>query len=224
MAKILVVEDDQTYAETVKDVLEADHHLVDIASGGQSALDHIQVYIYDLIILDWNLPQLSGLDICSHLRASGKTVPILFLTCNNTVDYKVTGYDCGADDYITKPVHPRELVARVRASLRRPRELAKDVLAWKDLTLDTRGHCVERNGKTIHLLPREFSLLEFLLKNKGQVFSQNELLDRVWSSDADVTLDTARSTIRRVRSKIDGSEEPSIIRTVYSVGYTIDPD
>jgi DNA-binding response OmpR family regulator len=224
MAKILVVEDDSEFAAMVHDTLEADRHLVDLAEDGQMALDMLATYQYDLIVLDWNVPEVSGLEICRKLRARGESVPVLMLTSNASLDHKESGFDNGADDYVTKPVHPRELTARVRALLRRPAALTGNMLKVRDIELDCLAHTVKRDGIQLNVLPREFAVLEFLLKNAGRVFSQEELLDRVWSTDAAVTLDTVRTCIRRIRDKVDVEGQSSIIRTVYSVGYAIDPD
>lgn len=224
MAKILVVEDDRDFAALVHDTLESDRHLVDLAEDGQMALDMMQAYQYDLIVLDWNVPEVNGLEICRRLRARGESMPVLMLTSNTSVDYKESGFDTGADDYVTKPVHPRELTARVRALLRRPAAITGNILKVKGIELDCLAHTVTRDGKPLGLLPREFAVLEFLLKHTGRVFSQEELLDRVWSSDTAVTSDSVRTCIRRIRDKVDLEGQPSIVRTVYSVGYTIDPD
>jgi DNA-binding response OmpR family regulator len=224
MAKILVVEDDREFAEMVQAALASDRHLVDIANDGQLAVDMIKTYDYDLFVLDWNLPSIDGLTLCKKLRLQGAASPILMLTSNSSIDHKEAGLDTGADDYVTKPVHPRELVARVRALLRRPAKVTSHVIEARGIVLDCKAHTVTRDGQPIQLLPREFAVFEFLLRNKGRVYSQEELLDKVWSTDAEVSLDTVRTCIRRIRDKVDLEGAPSIIRTVYSVGYTIDPE
>ena len=221
MAKILLIEDDAQYAGVVKDWLELEHHTVELADNGKDAIDQLRVYKFDLVIIDWGLPKMSGLDVCAQFRSAGGATPILMLTGKNAIDEKETGLDAGADDYLTKPANLRELSARVRALVRRSGGISGNVLKIRDIVLNATTHVVERNGKEISLFPREFALLEHLMRHPNQVFSAEDLLDRVWSSDTEASPHTVRSCINRLRSKLDDTDDDSFIRTIYSVGYTV---
>lgn len=222
MAKILIVEDEIDLAAPVRDSLAREHHLVEIVDRGPEALEHLRLYKYDLIILDWMLPGMSGLDICQAFRATGGTTPVLMLTARAEVDDKELGLDSGADDYLTKPFHLKELLARVRALLRRPQPVTSRVLAAGDLSLDPAARRVTKAGKEIHLLPKEFSLLEFLMRHPNQVFSAEALIERIWESDTMAMPDTIRTHIKTLRRKVDSEGRPSLIATVHGVGYKLE--
>lgn len=218
MAKILIVEDEDHLRSSVRDVLESQNYLVDEAADGRTALEMLAVSGYDLIILDWNLPEVSGPDICRKYRASGGKSPVIMLTGNKTVDDKEHGLDAGADDYLTKPVHHRELLAQVRAALRRSSNFS-DVLEAGGLKLDPVKHAVKLDDKNLDLLPKEFALLEFLMRHPNTVFSPEALVERVWPSDSETSPDMIRKYVSRLREKIDKEGSPSLIRTVHGVGY-----
>ncbi len=224
MAKILLVEDYIPMCEAIEDWLSHETHTVETVNTGTEALDRMRVYKYDLIILDWMIPGMSGLDVCKEYRSRGGTTPILMMTGKGSVDDKETGLDTGADDYLVKPVDFKELSARVRALLRRASAQSSNVLSAGPLEIDLRTHRVLRDGHEIHLTPTELSLLEFFMRNPNQPFTAEALLERVWRSDAMTSLDTVRSYIRMLRKKIDDGRERSLISTVHGAGYRLDVD
>jgi DNA-binding response OmpR family regulator len=224
MAKILVVEDDLGLSRMVRDWLTFEHHLVETADNGREGLDKLNFYEYDAIILDWELPELSGIELCRQYRSRGGTAPVLMLTGKGTISDKESGFDAGADDYLTKPFHMKELSMRLRALLRRATAFTGDVLRVKDIELEPSNHRATRNGADLNLLPKEFALLEFLMRHPNQVFSAEALLSRVWASETDTTVDAVSTCIKRLRKKIDSEDQPSLIRTVHGVGYKLQAD
>ncbi|HEY9784881.1 MAG TPA: response regulator transcription factor [Candidatus Obscuribacterales bacterium] len=223
MAKILLVEDDSEVADVVKDWLVDEHHVVDVVGSGAEALNRLRFDKYDVLVLDWGLPDLSGIEICKRFRSAGGQSPVLMLTGKSEISDKETGLDAGADDYLTKPFHPRELSARIRALLRRPAELKENVLKVGDIEVDPKGFRVTKAGQEVHLLPKEFALLEFLMRHPNQVFSPEALLDRVWSAESEASPDTVRVHITKLRSKLDSEGAPSLIRTLHRQGYKLEP-
>lgn len=222
MAKILLVEDELDLAETVAEWLADEYYLVEIEGNGARALSRLTDSNYDLAIVDIMLPEFDGLQICRALREHGSAIPILMLTARTTIDSKEAGLDAGADDYLTKPFQLRELSARIRALLRRPHTPPQTVLTVGDISLDRRSCTVTKSGQQIHLLPKEFSLLELFMRNVGQVMSIDELLDRVWGTDASIVPETVRTNIKTLRKKIDSSSG-SYIHTVHGLGYKMEP-
>lgn len=223
MAKILVVEDEKALSDVVIDYLSAQNYNVDHVADGKEALDRLKFYSYDLVVLDWQLPNMEGVDICRSFRSSGGTTPIIMLTGKREVDDKERGLDAGADDYLTKPFHMKELGARVRALLRRPAAVVSQDLKVRDVSLDPTTHQVRKDGKDLDILPKEFALLEFLMRHPKQVFSAEALIERVWPTDSDASPGTIRTYVNRLRSKIDTKGEDSIITTVHGIGYRLDP-
>lgn len=221
MAKIVVVEDDKDLVNLIKGILSVERHTIDSVHDGHEALAIIQMHPYDLVILDWMLPGRTGTEICKDYRARGGAAPILMLTAKSTIDDRAEGLDSGADDYLTKPFHPKELSARVRALLRRPQAVMAKTLKAADIELDPGQIKVFKAGKDIHLLPKEFALLELFLRYPTQVFSAEALLDRVWNTDSSASLDTVRTYIKTLRKKIDTNPKDSLIRTVHGVGYSL---
>ncbi|MBZ0184944.1 MAG: response regulator transcription factor [Candidatus Obscuribacterales bacterium] len=221
MAKILIVEDDVDMVGMLEDWLLHEHHVVEAVTRGEDACDRLKFYFYDLIILDWQLPDLSGLEVLKTYRAAGGLSPILMLTGKNAISDKEAGLDSGADDYLTKPFNAKELSARIRALLRRPTALASNQLVFEDIVLDPQAHKVFRNGEPVDLLPKEFALLEFFMRNPGQSFNTDALLDRVWKSESDTSADTVRVTLQRLRKRIDSKGEPSLIETRHRIGYKL---
>ena len=222
MAKILVVEDNLDLKEMLRTLLEHDHHRVETLSDGTEASYALQLDKFDLIILDWELPGKHGVDLCREFRGRGGLTPVLILTGRREIDDKEAGFDSGADDYLTKPFHPRELLSRVKALLRRVgAQMQDDVLKVADLEMDPAKFTVKRGGKDLNLLPREFSLLEFMLRHPEQVFSNEALLERVWQSDSESTAEAVRSTMKRLRKKLDGEFDIKLIHTVHGVGYIL---
>lgn len=222
MAKILVIEDDHRLARVVEDWLNEDGYKVDLVDNGKDAQERLSSHSYDLLIVDWGLPDTTGISICKQYRENGGSAAILMLTGKGAVTDKEEGFDAGADDYLTKPFHPRELSARLRALLRRPRELQENILHAGDLTLDPQGCRVTKAGKEIQLLPKEFALLEFLMRHPNQVFAADALLDKVWSKESENSPDTVRVHITKLRSKIDTEGEPSMIKTLHRIGYKLE--
>lgn len=219
MAKILIVEDEADFSDPIRAFLTRDHHVVEVVENGLEALDRLRFYKYDVIIMDWMLPGMQGVDVCREFRASGGTTPILMLTAKTATGEKISGLDAGADDYLTKPFDIGEVSARVRALLRRPAALTGNVLKLGQIVLERNTHRVTKTGEEIQLLPKEFALLEFFMRHPNQVFSAEALLDRVWASDSEASPETIRTYIKRLRQKIDNKEGPSLIQTVHGVGY-----
>lgn len=221
MAKILVVEDETDLAELVKNWLVKDHHLVESVSNGLDALIRMETNKYDVVLLDMMLPSLDGLEILKRYRKAGGSAGVIMLTARAHVDDKELGLDAGADDYLTKPFQLKELAARVRAVLRRNHVPTQDVLKFRDLVIDPQEFKVLKGENDVHLLPKEFRLLEFFVRHPHQVFSAEDLLSSVWESDTEALLDTVRGHITRLRKKLDSPGESSIIATVYGVGYKL---
>jgi two-component system, OmpR family, manganese sensing response regulator len=222
MSKILLVDDDAGVRTTVNQMLQVDNYLVDLAENAAAAFDQLAVVDYDLLILDWELPDGSGYQICQNYRTRGGKAPVLFLTGQTQVDQKVSAFNAGADDYLTKPFHMKELQVRVRALLRRPSTQIGDKISVGRLAIEPSTFSAYRDGQAITLLPKEFALLDFFLRHPGQVFSADALLARVWSTDAETTQEALRQTLSRLRAKLDVKGQPSFIRTVIGVGYKLD--
>jgi DNA-binding response OmpR family regulator len=225
VAKILLVEDDMGLSRMVRDWLTFEHHLVETADNGRDGLDKLQFYQYDLVILDWELPEMTGPEICKEFRSRGGTTPVLMLTGKGTINDKESGYDAGVDDYLTKPFHMKELSLRLKALLRRGGAgLQTDTLKFRDLELEPASHRVTRQGRDLALLPKEFALLEFLMRHPNQVFSAEALLSRVWASETDTTVDAVSTCIKRLRKKVDVEGQTSVIKTVHGVGYKLESE
>lgn len=222
MSKILLVEDDDLVLEAIADTLETNNFVVEKVRDGQEAADRLKLYSYDLAILDIGLPKINGYDVCRNHRAAGGITPILMLTGKGEIEDRVSGLDAGADDYLPKPFHMRELVARVRSLLRRPAGLLGDVLSVRGITLNPSMGKASRDGVEIELLAKELALMEFLMRHKDQIFSVDDLLDKVWHSESESSEDAVRQCVTRVRRKLDVDGKPSIITTVKGLGYKID--
>jgi DNA-binding response OmpR family regulator len=220
---ILVVEDERRLAQLLRRVLSEERHNVDIALDGNEGLDLALSGTYDLIILDLMLPGVEGMEVCRDLRKEQVDTPVLMLTARGAVEDRVAGLNAGADDYLTKPFAVDELLARVNALLRRRgRGLdATQVLAVGDLTLDLVRHEARRQGKTIELTPKEFALLEYLMRHPGQVLSRTQITDHVWRYDLESLSNVVDIYIHYVRDKIDRGFSPPLIKTVRGVGYKI---
>lgn len=224
MAKILLIEDDVELSRIVCDLFSAENHQVEAVMDGEEAISRLHHYEYDLLIVDWELPRVSGLEVVKQCRAKGSTVPILMLTARRAIDEKEAGLDSGSDDYLTKPFEARELLARVRALLRRPRTSASTALKAGDLVLDPTACRVKKGTRELPMKRQEFVLLEFLMRHPNRVFSAETLLDRVWNHDEAATLEAVRTSIKRLRKAIDDTDEISMITTVHGMGYRFDAD
>lgn len=222
MAKILVVEDDERFAADLSTWLQKESHLVEIVKTGSEALEYLRAFEYDVVILDWMLPDTDGVTVCRLSRLAGGKHPILMLTGKGQSQDKELGLDSGADDYLVKPPDMRELSARIRALLRRASESSVSVLKLGALVLLPSSRKVTKNGAEIELTPKEYSLLEFFARHKGLVFSADQLLDRVWSSDTDASTHTVRVCINRLRQKVFDRDSRPNIQTIYGVGYKLD--
>jgi len=223
MAKVLLIEDDRDLANNLKEWLSLENYLVELAEDGVSGLELLRTYEYDIIILDISLPRLSGLEVCRQYRQAGGSGRILMLTGRGSVADRADGLDTGADDYLTKPFHFKELSARLRAVMRRPVVAQENILRAGEIELDPRSFKVFKNGAPVHLARMEFALLEFLMRHPGQVFNQEALLERVWTADSERTSETIRSCIKKIRNKIDTAGRESLIQNVHGVGYKVDP-
>lgn len=222
---ILVVEDEAPLLTLLRYNLEKQGFQVDEAADGQEALMRVAEAPPDLVLLDWMLPALSGLEVCRQLRRRPDTrnMPIIMVTARTEDQDAVRALDTGADDYIAKPFVMDALLARIRALLRRSGGVAtKGMLAWHDITMDQDSHRVTRNGRSLHLGPTEYRLLEFFLQHPGRVFSREQLLDAVWGRDIHVEPRTVDVHIRRLRKAVNGEGEADVIRTVRSAGYALD--
>jgi two-component system phosphate regulon response regulator PhoB len=223
--KILIVEDETALVTLLRYNLEREGYAVSEAGDGEEAMLRISEDKPDLVILDWMLPLLSGIEVCRRLRRAPETraLPVLMLTARGEEADKVRGLDCGADDYMTKPFSPTELIARMRALLRRAQPgLSEEILRFGDLTVDLAAHKVYRGQREIHLGPTEFRLLHHFMRHPGRVFSREQILDAVWGRDVYVELRTVDVHIRRLRKELNAPGEPDLIRTVRAAGYALD--
>ncbi len=222
--RILLVEDDELIAESLSKALTNQHYAVDVAKDGQEGWDLAELFTYDLILLDVLLPKLNGIKFCQRLRANGNQTPVLLLTAQDTSTNKVMGLDAGADDYVAKPFDFQELLARVRALLRRGGSALPPLLDWKNLRLDPSTCEVTCDGKLLHLTPKEYGLLELFLRNTHRIFSCSALIDHLWSFEEPPTDDTVRSHMKGLRQKLKtGGVAEDPIETVYGIGYKLKP-
>ncbi|HEU4689304.1 MAG TPA: response regulator transcription factor [Vicinamibacterales bacterium] len=219
--RILLVEDESDAAAVLAKGLREHAHAVDIASDGYHALDLAATNDYDLIVLDLLLPGIDGLEVCRRLRSEGSTTPILMLTARGEPDQRVEGLDVGADDYLPKPYHFPELLARVRALLRRGPALASALLRVEDLTIDTRAQQVRRAGRVIQLTTKEYALLEYLARRQGEVVGRADIAEHVWDDSFDPLSNLIEVYIQRLRRKIDDGESPKLIHTRRGAGYCL---
>ncbi|HOZ80769.1 MAG TPA: response regulator transcription factor [Candidatus Woesebacteria bacterium] len=219
--KILVVEDDHRIATSLKKGLELEHYTVDLAFDGIEGYDLASDAKYDLILLDLMLPGMDGLEICRKLRQETNHTPILMLTAKSSIEDKVTGLNDGADDYLAKPFAFEELLARIKALSRRPQQVINTVLKYQDLTVNLETFEVTRANKKIILSQKEFQLLETFIKHQEKVLSKNQLIDYVWSYDADILPNTVEVNIRNLRQKIDVPFKKPLIQTIRGFGYKL---
>ncbi|WP_029013960.1 phosphate regulon transcriptional regulator PhoB [Niveispirillum irakense] len=222
---ILVVEDEVDLVTLLSYNLEREGFRVITANDGEEALLLADERTPHLVLLDWMLPLMSGLEVCRQLRRNAKTrdIPVIMLTARGEEADKVRGLNSGADDYLAKPFSPTELVARIRAVLRRAAPaLAEELLRFSDISMDLAAHRVRRNGRDIHLGPKEFALLRHFMQHPGRVFSREQLLDIVWGHDVYVELRTVDVHIRRLRKALNETDDQDVIRTVRSAGYALD--
>jgi DNA-binding response OmpR family regulator len=222
--RILVVEDEPVAANVLAKGLREHAYAVDIAADGGAALEQIASTDYDLVILDILLPRLNGLDLCRQLRADEAAVPVLMLTARGGLDQRVEGLDAGADDYLSKPYHFPELLARVRALLRRGPAFERSDLTVDDLVVDTRARNVVRAGTVIQLTTKEYALLEYLVRRQGHVVTRGDIAEHVWDDSFDPMSNLIEVYIQRLRRKIDDGHAVKLIHTRRGAGYTLNAD
>lgn len=222
--RILVVEDEPEAAAVLAKGLREHAFAVDVASDGPAALEQVSINDYDLVILDVLLPGISGLEVCHRLRRNGASVPILMLTARGEPDQRVEGLDAGADDYLPKPYHFPELLARLRALLRRGPALTASVLTIDDLQIDTRARRVQRAGQTIALTAKEYALLDYLARRQGEVVGRADIAEHVWDDSFDPMSNLIEVYIQRLRRKIDDGRAVTLIHTRRGAGYVLSPE
>ena len=221
MARVLVIEDERDIADFIRRGLLLKGYEVDVAFDGEQGLAVARERMPDLVVLDIMLPGIDGIEACRRLRAVGD-VPIIILTARDSVADKVEGLEAGADDYVTKPFAFDELMARVRAALRR-RAPAGAVISVGDLTIKPESREVERGGRAIELTAREYDLLEFLARNEGKVMDKQTIFEKVWGYDFEIESDAIKVYVRYLRKKLNAAGEPDLIRAVRGVGYMLKP-
>ena len=224
--KILVVEDDKSISDLISLHLKKNNFEYLVVHNGEDALSHLDNFMPDFIILDWMIPGLSGLEVLRRIRNKQeyKNLPILMLTAKNSEQDKIISFESGLDDYITKPFLPSELIARVKAILKRTNQLNQDheSLIFNDIKIDTSQKKAFRGARRLNLGPTEFKILLFLLKNKQKVFSREQILNKIWPNQVNVEIRTVDVHIRRLRKELNKNGEKDLIRTVRSAGYSID--
>lgn len=220
--RILIVDDDHDLRELIKSVLEDENYIVDTASDGDTGSYIARTNYYDVIILDNILPKKNGMQVCREIRLAEVKAPILLLSVLSEISDKVTLLDNGADDYMSKPFSPAELISRVKALSRRPYKITDPVLTLDDLTLDTENKNVKRGTKKIYLTRKEYMLLECLMKKNGKPVSRSEILEEVWNNDSNPFSNTIESHVLNLRKKIDFGSKKKILHTVSGRGYKID--
>lgn len=220
--KVLLIEDDLSLAQTIKTNLASESHVVEIAEDGADGSFLARSFDYDAIVLDNSLPKKDGLTVCKEVRSSGKSTPIIFLTVDDTLETKLSAFDNGADDYMQKPFSLRELSMRLKAVARRPNAIQNHILKVHDLTLDTEKHIIMRSNKRIHVTRKEFSLLEFFLRNVGIVLSRALLMEHVWTADSNPFSNTVEAHIRNLRMKLNAGKRQNLIANIPGRGYVLD--
>ncbi len=219
--RVLVVEDEHKIANAIKKGLEQESWAVDLAFDGEEGFDLASTEDYDVIVLDLMLPQMGGLEICQKLRQENVHTPILILTAKGEIEDKVKGLNSGADDYLAKPFAFTELLARIKALTRRPKQTLDPVLKVADLSLDSLNYLVKRGEKPIKLSKTEYALLEYLMRHKNKVLTKDQIINHVWNYDADVLPNTVEVYIGYLRSKVDKSFKNKLIHTIRGFGYKI---
>jgi len=220
--RILLVEDDSRMANVIAKGLRENSYAVDTAQDGESGLYQASINDYDVIVLDVLLPMRDGYEVCRELRARGNTTPVLMLTARAAIDDRITGFDAGADDYLTKPFSFRELLARIHALLRRDSRLRPDVFEIGDLVVDSISHRVSRANRDVQLTAKEYALLEYLARRAGQLVSRAEIAAHVWDDTFDPFSNTIEVYMNRLRKKIDGKHSIKLLHTRRGEGYMLD--
>jgi DNA-binding response OmpR family regulator len=223
--RILLVEDEEKVARFVERGLKAELYVVDVAADGKTALHYLEYFSYEIVILDLNLPDMSGHEVLRYIRKSNRSLPVLILTARDSIADKVENFELGADDYLTKPFSFTELVLRVKALLRRGQSPNRtDVLQVADLVLDRSAHQVRRKERLIELTAKEFALLEYLMVNAGRVLSRTMIVENVWDQSFEGLTNIVDVYVRQLRKKIDEGNDLKLLRTVRGVGYSINEE
>lgn len=221
MAKILLADDDEMLALVLSEELKLQGYMIDTAHSAADTREFLNAFSYDLIILDWEFPDGDGVSIIENLRNSGNLAPLLMLTGKTATEEKARGLEAGADDYLCKPFHEKELFSRIRALLRRPEASSSRVLKVADLSLNLSTRQVQRGDRLVKLQPIEFDVLEFFMKNPGTIFSVTQILQSVWKDSENVSEEAIYTCINRLRKKLDEQGKPSIFSTVQGKGYEL---
>lgn len=219
--RILVADDDKKLCDNIAKILNLDYYAVDQVNDGGEAKDLINYYTYDLLVLDWMMPTMQGIELCRYARDKGFDGGIIMLTAKDSTDDVIQGLDAGADDYIIKPFKMEELRARVRASLRRKNKILEEEISVGSLKLNKNKRTVYIDNFEVDLTKNEFLLLEYLIENKGQILTHEQILDYIWEMDDNANSNTLAALVRLVRKKIDLEDEPSFIQSVRGVGYKL---
>ena len=219
--RILLVEDDARIARFVSQGLREQTYAVDVTADGEDALYKAAVNDYDAVVLDVMIPGRDGFEVCRELRAAGSSVPVIMLTARDAVEDRVRGLDTGADDYLTKPFEVSELLARLRALLRRGHVVRPSLITAADLVIDTRAHFVTRGGRRVELTAKEYALLEYLARERGRVLTRGEIAEHVWDENFDPLSNLIDVNINRLRRKVDDGFSPPLIHTRRGAGYLL---
>ncbi len=223
--KILLVEDDLQVAQAISEALEDRNYIVEIALDGKQGLALAETFNYDLIVLDLILPKLNGIELCQKLRSSGNRTLILMLTAKDTSDDRVLGLDVGADDYVVKPFEMKELLARIRALLRRKETTLPPILEWENLSFDPSSCEVKYDSKLVQLTPKEYALLELLLRSGDRILSRSNILDNLWEFEDPPGEETIKFHLHGLRSKLKAAgAPPNLIENIYGIGYRLNPN
>lgn len=221
MAKVLLVDDDPELTESLVSWLKLEHHTVEQVDSGEDALQLLENFKYDVIVLDWGLPKMTGVEVLRKYRSSGGITPVIFLTGRGDLSSKEIGLDTGADDYLTKPFDVRELAARIRSLLRRPSGLLPSKISVGNLVIEPETRRVFLSGNPVRLTNKEYAVLEFLVRHPNQIFGARVLMQSVWPSDSESSEDTVRACVKNLRRKITQADE-CVVKTVAGAGYTIE--
>lgn len=220
--RLLFAEDDRDIAKAVQTLLQRSGYSVDTVFNGQDAVEYIEAGEYDGVILDWMMPKLSGIEVLAHMRSRGYSTPVLMLTARDAVDDRVEGLDTGADDYLSKPFATSELLARIRAMLRRKEDYKHDVIRFSDIELDKSAMSIKCGGQSVRLNNKAFQLMEMLVEHPGAVLSINQIMERIWGWDSDSEINVVWVNISFLRKKLSGLGAHAKIKAVRGVGYSLE--
>ncbi|MCA0315325.1 MAG: response regulator transcription factor [Candidatus Melainabacteria bacterium] len=222
MAKILLVEDDLELSQRMEDWFSLENHNLEVVHSGEDALQMLTSFEFDVVVMDWGLPGMTGLEVVKQYRKQGGAAPIIFLTGRGEIDNREQGLDCGADDYMVKPFDVRELSARIRSLLRRPKGLLPTELAIKGVKLELETRTVKVGEQSAHLMPKQCALLEYLMRHPNRPFGAKALLDAVWPSDSEASEDTVRTCMKTLRRQLSTLGKEDFIKTMLGSGYLIE--